>query len=201
MVRDSNALHALLLPLSPIIWLSTFFSVICLFSVLEALIFAGRTSNYPPISKAFGKPPLPPVLKILMYIQHSGIKTVTALLSPALDQGSSVGKETEEQWVVRMLMSLWLAVLIVLGSAYKSKVIELVVLPVYEQPPGTFEELADSPYGIYTISFYDHLQGDFETLGKQYSREIARRLQITHENGVGYTTLPPQAFSLLSGQL
>ena len=183
-ITSSNPLHKLILPLSPAVWLGSLISIVCLFVVLEMLIifrhqnrlsYCIRTNSHSHIIDgrilaAFKLQPDPPG------------SVVGALLSPVIDQGGiTLQKDTKRQSSVRLLLSLWLAALIVLGSSYKSKVIEFVVLPQYEQPPGTFEQLATSHYGIYTLAGFSRLRDDFASLGKGYATELARRLDILTE--------------------
>ena len=122
-VRQTNALHALLLPFSAFVWYTSFTSVVCLFISLQALGHLGRKNKLHP-SKSIRHVEAP-VLKTVTP-KHSPLGTLAALINPVIDQNGALEKVAEQQCVVRILLSLWLVVIVVLGSAYKSKVIELV---------------------------------------------------------------------------
>ncbi|CAG7817602.1 unnamed protein product, partial [Allacma fusca] len=102
--------------------------------------------------------------------------TFVSILQPLIDQAASgrIIETTTRFDMNRCLVGMWLLLLIALGGAYKSKMIEMVVLPRYTRPPNTFEELADSEYKIGAL-VYGIVQPELQTLNNTMSSRIQHR--------------------------
>jgi hypothetical protein len=114
---------------------------------------------------------------------------VNVLLRPIFDQPCTPPKSMRK--VVRLgiwnriLFALWLCVLIVLTSAYKSKIISALLQPYTIHPPKTFEELAESNFKIGAVLFNESVVGgSFRRMKSRMSKEINKRVK-------GYRYLTP----------
>ena len=65
--------------------------------------------------------------------------------------------------------------LIVLGCAYKSKLVNSIVLPTYIYPPNTFKELVESGYKIGAVFWAGALDTHFRARTDQIGEEIVKR--------------------------
>ena len=102
------------------------------------------------------------------------LKVVAAVIRPILDQSIIIGR-----WIgscrVQILIAMWLLAMIVLGSAYKSKLLSAIVVRRYDYPPRTFEELARSDYVIGAI-FFQSVEHDFLAFNTSVNWELAGRI-------------------------
>lgn len=104
------------------------------------------------------------------------------LLRPIFDQPSSalssVMNVSKVKTRSRALYIVWLLVLIVLTSSYKSKMIAVLLKPNQRVPPSTFEELAQSKFTIGAILFNESIFGEsFRKLENPISKAILKRIQ------------------------
>ncbi|CAG7728803.1 unnamed protein product, partial [Allacma fusca] len=99
--------------------------------------------------------------------------TFISILQPLVDQSISenVIETTTRFGINRCMIGMWLLLLIALGGAYKTKMIEMVVLPRYTRPPSTFAELAASDYKIGAL-VYGVVQPELQILNNTISTRI-----------------------------
>ncbi|CAG7831796.1 unnamed protein product [Allacma fusca] len=97
---------------------------------------------------------------------------------PFLDQSvpTKMFLRSERYVCGRVILAVWLLLLIVLGTGYKTKLLEMVVLPYYIHPPTTFSELARSSYKIGILS-YPKLRSDLNQSNSTITKSIQRRHQ------------------------
>ena len=76
----------------------------------------------------------------------------------------------------RILLGSWLYFSILLGNAYKSRLVSVMVSPVNEIIPNSFEELAASDYTIYTHFAGGALSKVIQTTPSATFRKISKRM-------------------------
>jgi hypothetical protein len=100
--------------------------------------------------------------------------TFWALIDPMIDQDENLMRH-EEGHRARFILGIWYLALIVLGCAYKSALINFLVLPAFDEGPRTFEELAQSDYKIGTLFWTDVIREHFVDRGDSNSLKILER--------------------------
>ena len=84
----------------------------------------------------------------IQYVDHSVNTGAEFVIKALLEQGCD-NLEAEKRKSVKLMISVWLLVSIVLGTAYKAKLTTLLTYPILETVPADFDELAQSDYEIY----------------------------------------------------
>ena len=178
-VVKSQALK-LISPLSPNVWIGSGISLFVLFIFIE---FSIRTHRYMERQQYFRQllfkcRTVNKEMMDSMLSPHFCFLTLGALLKPLLEQGGmteSFSENVRNDHQTKLLIGLWLILLIVLISGYKSAMTSVLVLPAYTTPPSTFKELAYSDYKIWAVFWTDNLELDFQLLNNQVGKRLIER--------------------------
>ncbi|CAG7821387.1 unnamed protein product [Allacma fusca] len=154
-----NPLSRLVNPFNPAVWVSVVTSIFAFFATLQIIISQKNRGD----------------LKKKVNI----LSTFGATLKPIFDQGSIETKALDRcmsSSLSRSVLGLWLLLLIVLGCAYKSKLVEFIALPKFNPVPTTFEEMAESDYKLLAIFFVDQIEQDLRVKNNTVTNAILKRV-------------------------
>ncbi|CAG7732301.1 unnamed protein product [Allacma fusca] len=149
-----NPLGRLLSPFNTQVWVSLIVSVLATSATLH-LILSHKNS------KSLQK-----------------LSALAAILKPLFDQSPIDTKsfvKCVSNSLSRSVIAVWLLLLISLGCAYKSKMVELIALPKFKSVPTTFEDLANSNYQIMSIFFSDQVEVNLRFKNSTASMKILER--------------------------
>ena len=180
-VGGYQKLPKLLSPFGFDVWLALIASILGLFVTIEILICTrnrypvchSRQNRVIQVRSRRGEAPP----------KHLSSMTLSSLLSPVVSQPGIthnfqviIGHGSQ----LRFLLAVWLAALIVLMCSYTTTMTSNIVLPLYNKPPSTFEELADSGYKIFAELWTDNLEIEFASLNKSFSKRISAKVIDTN---------------------
>ena len=101
------------------------------------------------------------------------------LFCPLLEQ-NLMKKQVSSQNSERILLAAWLCTVLIITTAYKSKLRDLMITADPEDIPSTFDELAESSaYEIYAKDYGGALYSVLKSINKPVYRNIAKRLELT----------------------
>ncbi|CAG7729921.1 unnamed protein product [Allacma fusca] len=179
-----SSLLQLLRPLNTNVWTGIILSIALIFSVLETMIYLKRRRVLMErIKVIFLMPQRRAWFEDLNAIEkeipkHIRTLTLYAILQPIIDQSGLTSKTLRtniQGFWTRLVIGSWFLMLIVVMCAYKSKLIDRIVLPYYTQPPTTFQELAESNYGIGVVFWTGVIEVYFKALNSSVSRSVLQR--------------------------
>ncbi|CAG7821386.1 unnamed protein product, partial [Allacma fusca] len=153
-----NPLGRLVRPFSLTVWASVIISILATFAALKIILGYKTTRD---------KNKKSDILSIF-----------ASIVKPLLDQASvdtkTIAKHASRS-LSRIVLGIWLLLLISLGCAYKSKLVELIALPKFNPEPTTFAALAASDYKIMSILFAEHVEADLRIKNTTVTRTILSR--------------------------
>ncbi|CAG7817669.1 unnamed protein product, partial [Allacma fusca] len=127
-----NSIYRLTSPFSLSVWISSLWCIVTVFLTLE-IIIRYQIDHFQCLSRKFRQGE--------KYRRHHSSNTLIAILQPIVDQNAlssiTFSKSIKNNFG-RVLIGMWFLLLISLGCVYKSKLIQMVVMPRYHQPPSTF---------------------------------------------------------------
>ncbi|CAG7719327.1 unnamed protein product [Allacma fusca] len=182
-----NTLTRLLGPFNSDTWAATFLSVFATFILLHWTV---TSREYTTIKSKLSKSQKTTsgstkklksncffFNKLKNFFSNDPVLAFGALTKPILDQSGTELKFQEEfsKNLSRLVLGVWLLMLISLGCAYKSKMVEMISLPNYHIPPTTFEDLARSDYSIGVIGYTNQIENDLMIKHTSASQAILAR--------------------------
>ena len=182
-LRGHQTLSKLLAPLGTDVWLACIGSMLILLVSIAFAIFMGNNlrlnENRITVISSYLWPAdytLPNPMNYVSLTAGAILKPVVC--QPGICRNYRAVLRTEP--APKILLTAWFVALIVLICSYTTTMTSNIVLPVYNQPPSTFEQLADSGYTIYTELWTSNFVHDFASLNNTWSAKISTRVIETN---------------------
>ena len=170
-LQEFSSLKVLIQPFQLLVWIGFFSSVLLCFVALlifgwhqrqkiQGLSFSARHKEISRIS------------------QVAAYQALFALLLPCVDQNGLANTDVKtslKDTYSRCAVGIWFLSLIVIGCGYKSKIISAIVLPRYEYPPRTFQQLVGSDYELDAMFYTNSIEAFFLGRKDRIAEEILRR--------------------------
>lgn len=156
--RQFYSWKAIFWPFTKELWLSIISSLLTVIIIFK--LFEKYESKYHRRRKA---------------IQENLITEVTFIL---------IGRNAEwksDATYSRILLCIWILCSLVINSLYNSKIVGLLAQPVYENPPRTFEDLAESKYSVGMDIAGGSLYAYFQTSTSLIFQKMFRKFESPKE--------------------